>query len=264
MAGFETSLQDASRSRRMARMPLDIGGPARRSHYDCTLIPVPRGRFLLIAEPVASATGGSVDSSAAAKALEKVTAELREARIALDVKQTELHAVIAQADEVAHTDSLTMLPNRRWVIADLQRQVTYSERYGAPLSISMIDLDRFKEINDTHGHIAGDQVLRFIASELRDRIRQPDEIGRFGGDEFLVILPNTALTAAAEQATRLCQQIRSTPIISGKTVIRVSLSIGIAQYRPNVDNWNTLLERADQALYQAKHNRGDQWAILEA
>ena len=184
--------------------------------------------------------------------------------LALDVKKTELHAVLAQTDEVVHTDPLTLLPNRRWIIADLQRQVTYTERYGAPLSISMIDLDNFKQVNDTHGHIAGDQVLRFIASEMRDGIRQPDEIGRYGGDEFLVILPNTALPAAAEQATRLCQQVRSTPVIAGKDVMNISLSIGIAQYKPNTDDWQTLLDRADQALYQSKHNGGNQWAILEA
>ncbi len=262
MAEFQASLQGASRTLRAARMSLEIGGLAGRGHYDCTLVPVPRGRFLLIAEPAVMAKGGPADSSAAASELKRVTAQLHEAQVALDVKQTELHAVLAQTDEVVHTDALTLLPNRRWIIADLQRQVTYTERYGAPLSISMIDLDHFKEINDTHGHMAGDQVLRFIASEMRDRIRQPDEIGRYGGDEFLVILPNTTLTAAAEQATRLCQRVRSTPVIAGKNVISVSLSIGIAQYRPNADDWHSLLERADQALYQGKRNGGDQWAIL--
>jgi diguanylate cyclase (GGDEF)-like protein len=261
---FQASLEAATRTLRPVRLALEIGGLAGRAHHDCTLIPLPRGRFVLIAEPVLIAKGEPADSSAAATQLIKVTAELHEARMALDNKQTELHAVLAQTDEVVHTDALTLLPNHRWVIADLQRQVTYTERYGAPLSISMIDLDHFKDINDTHGHIVGDQVLRFIASELRDRIRQPDEIGRYGGDEFLVILPNTTLTAAADQATRLCKQLRSTPVIAGKNVISVSISIGIAQYRPNADDWHSLLERADQALYQSKHNGGDQWAILDA
>ncbi len=257
---FQIALKTASRSFRTVPMSLDIGGLSGRGHYDCALIPLPHERLLLVAEPAAEGPA----SRATTTELKKVTAELHEARLALDAKKTELHAVLAQTDEVIHTDPLTLLPNRRWIIADLQRQVTYSERYGAPLSISMIDLDHFKDINDTHGHMAGDQVLRFIASEMRDRIRQPDEIGRYGGDEFLVILPNTAVTAAAEQATRLCQQVRSTPVISGKDVLSISLSIGIAQYRPNADDWQTLLGRADQALYQSKRNGGDQWAILEA
>ncbi len=260
-ADFQASLKTVSRAFRTVPMSLEIGGLSGRGHYDCSLIPLPHERLLLVAEP-AAADGPA--SRATSSELKKVTAELHEARLALDIKKTELHAVLAQTDEVVHTDSLTLLPNRRWILADLQRQVTYTERYGAPLSISMIDLDNFKQINDTHGHMAGDQVLRFIASEMRDSIRQPDEIGRYGGDEFLVILPNTALPAAAEQATRLCQQVRSTPVIAGKDVMNISLSIGIAQYKPNTDNWQTLLDRADQALYQSKRNGGNQWAILEA
>jgi diguanylate cyclase (GGDEF)-like protein len=257
---FQASLKTVSRAFRTVPMSLEIGGLSGRRHYDCTLIPLPHERLLLVAEPAADGPA----SRATTSELKKVTAELHEARLALDVKKTELHAVLAQTDEVIHTDPLTLLPNRRWIIADLQRQVTYTERYGAPLSISMIDLDNFKQVNDTHGHMAGDQVLRFIASAMRDGIRQPDEIGRYGGDEFLVILPNTAFTAAAEQATRLCQQVRSTPVIAGKDVLRISISIGIAQYKPNTDSWQSLLDRADQALYQSKRNGGDQWAILEA
>ncbi len=170
---------------------------------------------------------------------------------------------MTQADEVSHTDTLTFLPNRKFIVADLQRQVTFSERYDTPLSISMIDLDFFKKVNDVHGHISGDEVLRFVASELRDHIRQPDEIGRYGGEEFLVILPNSSLKAACEQATRLCQQVRSTPIISGGKVIRMTISIGIAQFRIHNENWEKLLDRADQALLQAKQNGRDQWAVLE-
>ena len=139
----------------------------------------------------------------------------------------------------------------------------YSERYGTPLSISMLDLDHFKQVNDTHGHSSGDDVLRKVASELRDHIRQPDEIARYGGEEFLVILPNSSLKAACEQASRLCQQVRSTPLISGGIVIQMTISIGIAQLQLHNENWQKLLDRADQALLQAKQNGRDQWAVLE-
>jgi diguanylate cyclase (GGDEF)-like protein len=175
-----------------------------------------------------------------------------------------LTAVVAQADEVSHTDALTFLPNRKSMIAELQRQVTYAERYGVPLSVSMIDIDNFKEINDTLGHGVGDQVLRFIASQMRDRIREPDVLGRYGGDEFLVILPNSTASGAAEQATRLNQQVASSPVVAGKELIRVTMSIGITQYQPNSDTWETLLERADQAMYQAKHDGRGTWAIIKA
>ncbi len=251
---FRASLGAALEAEAPMRMSLDIGSQAGRAEYGCTLIRLPEGRLLLLGEPVTGVDG---------QELEKLKSSLQETKLALEIKQKELQAVLAQTDEVVHTDALTLLPNRRWIIADLQQQVTYSERYGSPLSVSMIDLDHFKEVNDTYGHAAGDQVLRFIASEMRDRIRQPDQIGRYGGDEFMVILPNTTVNAAAEQANRLCQHIKNTPIAVGKEVISVSLSIGIAQYRPSGDDWHGVLERADQALYQAKNNWRGQWAILK-
>ncbi len=257
-AEFTQALHDASKTGQPVELQLTIKLAGESGVHDCSLIPIAGERFLLTAD---DGPRGSDDLNAH---LEKLKAQLQETRAALDVKQTELQAVLAQTDEVAHTDSLTLLPNRRLIIADLQRAVMFAERYGSPLSVSMVDIDNFKEINDTYGHAAGDQVLRFIASEMRDRIRQPDLIGRYGGDEFLMILPNTTVNAAAEQANRLCQHVRSMPVIAGRDAISASLSIGIAQYRPGADDWRSLTERADQALYQAKHNGRDQWAILKA
>jgi diguanylate cyclase (GGDEF)-like protein len=196
--------------------------------------------------------------------VQQLEQELDRLKGVLENKTIELQAVLAQADEVSHTDALTFLPNRKFIIADLQRQVTFCERYETPLAISMIDLDHFKKVNDTYGHSSGDDVLRYVASELRDHIRQPDEIGRYGGEEFLVLLPNSGLKAACDQATRLCQQVRSTPIISGGTVIRMTISIGIAQYRIRKESWLDLLNRSDQALLQAKQNGRDRWAVVES
>jgi GGDEF domain-containing protein len=120
---------------------------------------------------------------------EQIAAELQETRRALAVREAELKAVIAQADEVAHTNALTFLPNRRQIIGDLQREVIFSEHYVTPLSISMLDLDNFKEINDTYGHIIGDEVLKDLTTILRQSIRYPGTIGRYGGDEFLLVFP---------------------------------------------------------------------------
>ncbi len=252
------ALQDAVESREPVRLRLEIDG----TDYECLLIAQADDRLLLFAEP--EAIKSPLPLPDAADELARLRTELDGIRQALDMKQKELQAVLAQAEEVSHTDALTYLPNRRSMIAELQRQVTYAERYGTPLSISMIDVDNFKDINDTYGHAVGDQVLRYIASEMRDRIRQPDVIGRLGGDEFLVILPSSPAHAAAEQARRLCQQVAGAPVIAGKEIISVGLSIGITQYQPNSDDWHTLLERADQAMYQAKRNGRGQWAILKA
>ena len=261
-AEFEQYLQLVLRTREPAHMHLELGWLSHRWGYDCALISLQDDRVLLIGEPGQMAAHTHEPMQAATEELDELKADLQDTKLALEVKQKELQAVLAQTDEVVHTDALTLLPNRRWIIADLQRQVADSERYGIPLSVSMIDLDGFKDVNDTYGHAVGDQVLRFIASELRDCIRGPDEIGRYGGDEFLVILPHTTVSAASEQASRLCQQVRSTPINAGKNEIRITLSIGLAQYEAHSDDWRTLLERADQALYQAKHNGRSQWAIL--
>ncbi len=255
---LQQALQDAVQGREPVRMRLDVQG----TDYECLVIAQADDRLLLFAEP--EVITASMPLPDAADELVRLRTELDGIRQALDIKQKELQAVLAQAEEVSHTDALTYLPNRRSMIAELQRQVTYAERYGTPLSVSMIDIDNFKDINDTYGHAVGDQVLRYIASEMRDRIRQPDVIGRLGGDEFLVILPSSPANAAAEQARRLCQQVAGAPVIAGKEIISVGLSIGITQYQPNSDDWHTLLERADQAMYQAKRNGRGQWAILKA
>lgn len=258
---FIGSLRDVIGAGTPARVQLELGAPTGRSRYNCYLIAQADDRVLFIGEPVVEGGQGQNYGRAPAGEVETLKAELEEARRALAAKKQELQAVIVQAEEVSHTDGLTFLPNHRAIIASLQHEVNFSERYGSPLSISMIDLDNFKDINDTFGHAAGDQVLRFVASEMRDQIRQPDEIGRYGGDEFLVILPNTSENAAAEQAKRLCHQLHGQPIIVGQDVIHMSLSIGIAQYRPHGEDWHALLERADQALYQAKRNGRGRWVV---
>jgi diguanylate cyclase (GGDEF)-like protein len=171
--------------------------------------------------------------------------------------------VIAQADEVSHTDALTFLPNRRQIIGDLQREAIFSDRYGTPLTISMLDIDHFKNINDTYGHTVGDDVLRSLAGELRDHIRYPDTIGRYGGEEFLVVLPHSTLRAASQQAERLCRHVRSLRIQSGEQEIALTVSIGIAQYHIHKEDWQAFLNRADAALYQAKNNGRDQWVVAQ-
>jgi diguanylate cyclase (GGDEF)-like protein len=218
----------------------------------CLFIPMAGQQVLFIGEQVNLVTS-----------LEAVTAELQRTKRILTIKETELKAVIAQADEVSHTDALTFLPNRRQIIGDLQREVIFSDRYGTPLTVSILDIDHFKKVNDTYGHTVGDQVLQNLAGELRDHIRYPDTIGRYGGEEFLLVLPHSTLRAASQQAERLCRHVRSLRIQSGEHEVAITVSIGIAQYKIHSEDWQGLLGRADAALYQAKKYGRDQWTVAE-
>ena len=194
--------------------------------------------------------------------LTKLQKELEDAKRVIKIKEIELKAVIAQAEEVSHVDELTCLPNRRQVIKQLQNEVIRAERYKTFLSISMIDIDHFKKINDSYGHTIGDQVLFQLANILQESVRDPDTVGRYGGEEFLVVLPNTRLKNASEQAARLCRHAREAQINAGET-IRLTISIGVAEYRHGQENWQKFLSRADLALYEAKNAGRDQWAVSE-
>lgn len=197
------------------------------------------------------------------KEFQQVEAELQKAKRALEIKEIELKAVLTQAHEIRDTDVLTFLPNRRKIIVDLQEEVIRSMRYSTPLSISLLDIDHFKSVNDTYGHTTGDEVLRTISARLREQIRHPDTIGRYGGEEFLIVLPNSKSNAAVEQASRLCNHVRGLQVSSNDHILSVTISIGIAQYKIGEETWEQLLHRADMALYQAKNNGRDQWAVAE-
>ena len=248
---FEGLFVEAKRERARARGNLEFIHPTRSGALACLLVPLPGERVLFIAEP------------GTANALDAVAAELQSTKERLQRKETELKAVIAQANEVSHTDALTYLPNRRQIVGDLQREVIFSDHYGTPLAISLLDIDHFKSINDTYGHISGDEVLRKLADELRQHIRHPDTIGRYGGEEFLLILPHSTVIAATEQAERLCKYVRSLVIQAGKHNISLTISMGVAQFKIQREDWQTFLSRADKALYQAKNNGRNQWAVAE-
>ncbi len=249
---FDLLLSTVTHDRIKTQGELDFGPGDLPKGYTCFLYPAPEARVLFIAEPTHAVSD-----------LEAVSAELQRTKVKLERKETELQAVLAQAHEVSHTDALTFLPNRRQIMVDLQNAVTFSDRYGTPLTISMLDIDHFKKINDTHGHIVGDEVLRSLAGELRRQIRHPDTIGRYGGEEFLIVLPHSTIKAATEQAQRLCEQIRGLSITVGDQTFSVTISIGVAQYKIHKEDWQTFLTRADGALYQAKNNGRDQWVVHE-
>jgi len=178
-------------------------------------------------------------------------------------KQIEMDAVMVQAQEVAQIDALTFLLNRRMIMRELQNEILRAKRYNSMLSISVVDVDHFKVVNDTYGHPVGDEVLRQVARQLRDHIRHPDIVGRYGGEEFLILLPSSDSVAAAEQATRLCKQVREMEVLinNSEQTLSITISICIAQFQPEVDTWDSLLKRADNALYEAKNSGRDRWVV---
>jgi diguanylate cyclase (GGDEF)-like protein len=133
----------------------------------------------------------------------------------------------------------------------LEKTLESAKQDRVPLCVMMADLDQFKKINDEHGHLVGDHVLRIAAARMVSGARADDEIGRYGGEEFLFVLRNTDIDTATEVAERVRSRINSDAIQHGEATIQVSLSLGIAQARPD-DTVNTLIERADKALYAAK------------
>ena len=148
-----------------------------------------------------------------------------------------------------NTDSLTLLANRRFFIDLLEKAMAFAKRHEQALSVIMADLDNFKSVNDTYGHQAGDQVLAAFGQVMHASIRQEDLAARFGGEEFILMLPGTALETATILAERLRRKLENLAFPPLET--RVTASFGITQYRPG-DTFERLVKRADEALYATK------------
>jgi diguanylate cyclase (GGDEF)-like protein len=157
-----------------------------------------------------------------------------------------------QLRELASIDDLTKLPNRRQFLKSLEDEFAQAHRYDRPLSVLMIDVDRFKQINDQHGHPAGDELLRAMAERLRGSVRQTDLLGRLGGDEFAVALSNTDMPTALESAERLRREVANETFRILGARIQVTISVGVATRQAQYDRAARLMRLADQALYSAK------------
>jgi two-component system cell cycle response regulator len=163
----------------------------------------------------------------------------------------ELTAQNDRLEEMVFFDELTRLRNRRAVLHELEMLLAGARRHGHSLSVLMIDIDRFKPINDSHGHRAGDEVLRAVAKRLMERLRTADLAGRLGGDELLVVLPNTDAAGAAIVADSIRESVGARAVRTSAGPIEVTVSIGSAQLEGEEDV-TRLLEHADRALYAAK------------
>ena len=167
-----------------------------------------------------------------------------------------------RADEnnrvLAALDPLTGVANRRSLIAALDRDVARAQRMREPMALMMVDIDHFKDVNDRYGHPAGDRVLCSVVNVLRQRVRAQDLVGRYGGEEFMVLLPDTGLTGAQQLARALCKAVEESRCPADGVPgpgIAVTVSIGVFGGRlESGDSWDMLIAAADRALYQAKNN----------
>jgi diguanylate cyclase (GGDEF)-like protein len=174
---------------------------------------------------------------------------LRAGRRILDLQEELLQAREALRDQATH-DGLTGLLNRISIMEKLDDELSRAARSGSSVSVLMVDLDRFKSVNDTQGHLAGDAVLREAASRLRSASRRYDSVGRYGGEEFLVVLPECEAPAARVQAERLREAIAGTPFRADSRPLAISCSIGLACSSHCAPEG--LIREADDALYVAK------------
>jgi len=182
-----------------------------------------------------------------AKYLERLQALADQAAIAIENAQ-----LFEEMEKLAITDSLTGLYNRRYFFAYAENEIERSKRYNKNLSIIMMDIDHFKKINDNFGHQIGDQVLKEIADICLAILRKVDVMCRYGGEEFVVLLPETEVTNAAHAAERMCTAISSLRLKSEKGDVSVSVSIGVAEMEKSRGSFEKLLAAADAALYSAK------------
>jgi diguanylate cyclase (GGDEF)-like protein len=161
---------------------------------------------------------------------------------------------LALAERRAATDALTGLPNKRAVDDSLKRMAAQASRTASPLSAIFLDLDHFKRINDTYGHLTGDEVLAAVAVAIAEAVRQSDTVGRFGGEEFVVLLPATGGTPVLAIAERVRVAVGELSVVVGGTVqvSGLSVSIGVAGYPDAGDTLDQVLRSADAALYRAK------------
>lgn len=163
----------------------------------------------------------------------------------------------------ANTDSLTGLSNRRYFMVQAEQEIRRARRFSRELSVIMMDLDRFKWINDNLGHAAGDTVLETVVRVSNERLRESDIMGRLGGEEFAILLPETGLEAAEEVAGRILDHIAETPIATTKGVVHCTTSLGVAHLIEADNSIDDMLHRADEALYRAKNNGRNRVEVAE-
>ncbi|MEL4894347.1 GGDEF domain-containing response regulator [Crocosphaera sp. Alani8] len=205
---------------------------------------------------------------------------LARVKIHLDLKRTkdELEKAYDEMKRIAATDELTGIPNRRSIFNFGRQEFELSKRYNSPFSLLMIDIDKFKTINDSYGHDIGDEALKMMVKTTLNSIRKVDYIGRLealeetpekkghlgrlGGEEFVVILPHTNLKGAYKAAERICKAMTAESLQVENKPVNITVSIGVATYDQKDEKMDDLLKRADLALFAAKRNGRNRVVIM--
>lgn len=215
-----------------------------------------------------SATLGSLDDQPALfvaiadlRERKRLETDLKESNAMLQAQLDEIHRLQADLREQAVRDGLTNLFNRRYLDETLERELARAKREGYPLSLVMIDIDHFKKLNDTYGHQAGDKVLRELAALLWGDVRAEDVPCRYGGEEFIVLLPRMPLDIALERAEEWRRTLQATRVPFGDFQLETTISCGVAAYPDHARTADDLLRCCDEALYDAKHGGRNRSAI---
>ena len=177
----------------------------------------------------------------------------------------ELRAVMEKLEEVSITDDLTQIFNHRYVISRLHYEFERAKRYGLSISLMMLDIDHFKVYNDNNGHLAGDDALRKVAKLIHGAIRETDIVGRYGGEEFAIILLHADMIQMADVAERVRRTIEQTPFSNEESqpMGKITVSIGGSCLSDGMMTVEDLIRSADEALYRAKRNGRNQIAMEE-
>jgi len=199
---------------------------------------------------------GAMDHHASSEQERQQQFETQLAAVTERLQEMEKHSHIieqrlVEQQRLALLDMLTQLPNRHAYDERLEQEFERWQRYRHPLVLAVLDVDHFKTINDNYGHLAGDKVLRIIAKTLRSRLRKTDFIARFGGEEFVVLMPETSLEAALNTLQAMCAAVAECPFHFREQPVSITLSGGVAEFAVGVAA-DTIFERADAALYRAK------------
>ncbi len=246
-AAYERETDFKTESDRMLRLQLDQRFAALKIEFDTAA----KERDYALLQREASATEAALAQEQRASRLKLAVIGLAAVLLlALGLLAMRQRRTSAAMRSLALTDELTGLPNRRDVLARLQQLL--DRPAGARCAVLLADLDHFKRINDEHGHLVGDEVLRAVATRLTESVREPVVVGRLGGEEFLVVLPDTDLEAARQAAERIREQIAATDTRRLFDGAPLTVSVGVAAADPAGDSVSSMLRRADDALYDAK------------
>lgn len=187
----------------------------------------------------------------------KQISQLEAQKQEIATQNEELAEANARLEQIAITDQLTGAYNRRYIMREIEQELSRSARHSLPTSVTMIDIDHFKDINDTHGHQVGDEVLKEVVQVLSSSIRTSDLLGRYGGEEFIIIAPLTAHQEALILAERLREAVSKWPFETTYGFIKLTISLGVATYDGKTETCQgaiieQLLAKADAELYKAK------------